>query len=332
MDLYAIPIHHIGGVKVPSNKRENRELKAGLEEDDNEDIAYLNFKLVWPMIATSAVSTVFLILTVLSMNVNPHTSFENFSLNKLFFSYGKNVGFCNNTHPYEPGMYPSLLRHVELKVLCNIFFRVAVCVPLAIRLFMAMLLRNESHSDAEIATNVFKRTANEVAQILGFIGPLALSLFSIITIRFDFPDVYRMCFSTYIVTTTVYMVLRFGLSFGRVNQECWDSVSVYLKGICMLIFIWTSSKFLDLHLRFIQETGCHGYVSPRDALNEYFCWGSYFVFHLTSLIDIRDIRFICYPRTGAGECETLKPENFKKGGKYEHCRSYELRQRQLLGR
>lgn len=82
---------------------------------------------------------------------------------------------------------------------------------------------------------------------------------------------------------------------------------------------------------FINDPGCHGYVSERDAFTEYIALGSYLVFNLTHLIDIRDVRFICYPRTCSGECEPLKPENFKPGGKYEHCRAFELRQRQLRG-
>jgi hypothetical protein len=39
--------HQLPGVKIPTNKHENRALKAGLDEDDNEDIAYLNFRLIW---------------------------------------------------------------------------------------------------------------------------------------------------------------------------------------------------------------------------------------------------------------------------------------------
>ena len=64
---------------------------------------------------------------------------------------------------------------------------------------------------------------------------------------------------------------------------------------------------------------------------EYLALLSYLFYHLTHLIDIRDIRFICYPRTCSGECEPLQPENFKPNNKYEFCRSFELRQRQLLG-
>ncbi|VDM58505.1 unnamed protein product [Angiostrongylus costaricensis] len=60
---------------------------------------------------------------------------------------------------------------------------------------------------------------------------------------------------------------------------------------------------------------------------EYVMIVAYFVFHLTSLIDIRHISFICYPRTCSGECEPLDPKNFVKQAKYEHCRAYEYQQR-----
>jgi hypothetical protein len=43
------------GVKVPSNKYENRILKAGLEEDDNEDIAYLNIRLLWLVLSNNLI-------------------------------------------------------------------------------------------------------------------------------------------------------------------------------------------------------------------------------------------------------------------------------------
>lgn len=72
-------------------------------------------------------------------------------------------------------------------------------------------------------------------------------------------------------------------------------------------------------------------VHPKDAFTEYVMLTTYLLFQLTHLIDIRDIRFICYPRTCSGECEPLRPANFAVGGKYEHCRAYELRQRELLG-
>lgn len=34
-------------IKVPADKQENRALKDGYVEEDNEDIAYLNCSLMW---------------------------------------------------------------------------------------------------------------------------------------------------------------------------------------------------------------------------------------------------------------------------------------------
>jgi hypothetical protein len=104
-----------------------------------------------------------------------------------------------------------------------------------------------------------------------------------------------------------------------------------LKIICTICFSLTASNFYDRHQVFIDDPGCNGYVNSRDAFAEYLALTSYFMFTLTQLIDIRDARAICYPRSSSGECEPLNPENFKVGGKYEHCRAYELRQRQLKG-
>lgn len=89
-------------------------------------------------------------------------------------------------------------------------------------------------------------------------------------------------------------------------------------------WIWWSLNPFNLLIHHIS-------VPPTDAFVEYLVVATYMTFHLTMLIDIRDIRFICYPRTCSGECEPLKPENFEKNGKFEFCRSYELRQRQVLG-
>lgn len=34
-------------IKRPKSSKENQSLKEGLIENDNEDIAYLNFRLIW---------------------------------------------------------------------------------------------------------------------------------------------------------------------------------------------------------------------------------------------------------------------------------------------
>ncbi|KAI6215459.1 hypothetical protein M3Y94_00387300 [Aphelenchoides besseyi] len=323
--------HRLPGVKVPSNKLENRALKAGHEEDDNEDIAYLNFRLIWPVALTTALSVLFLAIAIGTMEALPHVAFERFALNQLFYMYGKFRGFCNNTIPYEEGMYPSILRQVEMKVLTNIFFRVAVCVPMAVRIFVALVIRNNVRMDEFTMRHDVFRIFNEIAGVAAIIEVLSLGLFAIVTIRFDFPELYRLAFNCFIICVTIYMYMRTLLSLVPQSNEFLDNISLIVKFLCTLSFSWTASKFYETHQAFINDPGCHGYVSQKDAVTEYIALGSYFIFHLTQLIDIRDIRFICYPRTCSGECEPLKPENFQPNGKYEHCRAFELRQRQLMG-
>jgi hypothetical protein len=113
------PPHQLPGVKIPTNKNENRALKAGLDEDDNEDIAYLNFRLIWcvliftrnfihmssnfilnnatfrPVGFSTFLSLVFLGIAIGTMEALPHVAFERFALNQLFYTYGKFRGFCN---------------------------------------------------------------------------------------------------------------------------------------------------------------------------------------------------------------------------------------------
>lgn len=59
-------------------------------------------------------------------------------------------------------MYPSLLRQVEMKVLTNIFFRIAVCVPMAMRIFIALIIRNNVRLDSFTMRNDVFRVFNEV--------------------------------------------------------------------------------------------------------------------------------------------------------------------------
>lgn len=84
-------------------------------------------------------------------------------------------------------MYPSILRQVEMKVLTNIFFRVAVCVPMAVRIFVALVIRNNVRNDEFTMRNDVFRIFNEIAGIAAIIEVLSLGLFAIITIRFDYP-------------------------------------------------------------------------------------------------------------------------------------------------
>lgn len=60
-------------------------------------------------------------------------------------------------------MYPSFMRQVEMKVLTNIFFRVAVCVPMTIRIFVALVIRNNVRQDEFTMRNDVFRIFNEIS-------------------------------------------------------------------------------------------------------------------------------------------------------------------------
>uniref|UniRef100_A0A183C897 Transmembrane protein n=1 Tax=Globodera pallida TaxID=36090 RepID=A0A183C897_GLOPA len=59
---------------LPASKEEHRAIKEAFnfEEDDNEDIAYLNFPLIWPVGIVSALSMGFFLFAFSAMELNDH--------------------------------------------------------------------------------------------------------------------------------------------------------------------------------------------------------------------------------------------------------------------
>ncbi|KAL3094606.1 hypothetical protein niasHT_023920 [Heterodera trifolii] len=317
-------------IKVPITREEHRAIKeaANFKEDDNEDIAYLNIPLLWPVGIVSVFSMCFFLFAFSAMELNEHLSFERYALNQLLFTYGKTLGFCNNTMPYERGMWPSFLRQVEMKVLTNVCFRVSVCVPMAIRIFVAFIIRNLYRSNSLLLRrNALMHYLNEISASVATVEVFSLSLFSIITIRFDYAHFYNAMFGTFILSATFYMFLRSMLTFSADELEPIEQLTGAVRLVCCILFTWTASQLFQIHQRFIYHTGCHGYVRPGEAITEYIALIAYAIFSLLQLVDIRYVRFICYPRTSSGECEPLRPENFEPGAKFEHCRAFEWIQR-----
>uniref|UniRef100_A0A7E4VVQ8 Transmembrane protein n=1 Tax=Panagrellus redivivus TaxID=6233 RepID=A0A7E4VVQ8_PANRE len=320
-------------VKEPTDREEERALKNGLIEDDNEDIAYLNFSLLWPIGILSALSVGFFALALITQESIEHITEMRPALNQFWLAYGKAFALCTDHFKYKDEYFPSILRQIEIKVLTNVFFRVAVCVPMAARIFVAILVRNNQRSENENSVNQLFKIVNEAAVYVAAIEILSQGMFAIVTIRLDFNYIYRHSFTIFAITSSMYMLMRTILLFPNANQESEpiDTIATLLKAICAIVYCWTISQFYPTHMNFIVAPPCHGYVPKGQAILEYIMVAAYLIFHLSSLVDIRFIRFICYPRTCSGECEPLKPENFSKNGKYEFCRSYELRQRQVMG-
>uniref|UniRef100_A0A915LLY7 CWH43-like N-terminal domain-containing protein n=1 Tax=Meloidogyne javanica TaxID=6303 RepID=A0A915LLY7_MELJA len=312
--------------RIPKNAKENQEIKeaANFVEDDNEDIAYLNIPLIWPIAGFSAFSFIFFVAAFAFMELIEHLSFERFALNQLLYTYGKTLGFCNNTIPYERGMWPSFLRQVELKVLSNVCFRVSVCVPMAVRIFVSFIIRNSYRDYQLVLSNPLMQWMNELSAPIAIVEVFSLGLFSIITIRFDYPYLHESMFGTFIFSSTMHMFVRTILTFCKDHLEQIDLCAGTGRLLCCLLYAWTSSQLFQTHQMFIHMPGCHGYVRPSEAITEYIAIFSYGFFSLLQLVDIRNVRFICYPRTCSGECEPLKAENFNvPGGKYQYCRAFE---------
>uniref|UniRef100_A0AC35GTA3 Uncharacterized protein n=1 Tax=Panagrolaimus sp. PS1159 TaxID=55785 RepID=A0AC35GTA3_9BILA len=104
-------------IKIPKNEVEEKELKNGLLEDDNEDIAYLNFRIIWPVSICSGVSVFFMFLSIVFMESKDHYTDNRFALNQIWLTYGKLLTLCTDKYPFEDGMLPSILRQVEVKVI-----------------------------------------------------------------------------------------------------------------------------------------------------------------------------------------------------------------------
>ncbi|KAL4001799.1 putative integral membrane protein [Acanthocheilonema viteae] len=111
-----------------------------------------------------------------------------------------------------------------------------------------------------------------------------------------------------------------------------DRISVIIKLLSLIAFGIVTPQVTIFHNIFIDSPTCHYYVPPYHALCEYILIISNALFHLTMITDTRNLRFLMCPRACSGECEPMNSENFRKGGKFEYCRSqYHINKKRLMG-
>ncbi|KAK5983756.1 hypothetical protein GCK32_008741 [Trichostrongylus colubriformis] len=317
--------------ETPRSRRENRLLKQGFVDDNNEDLSYFHFSVLWPAAACALFSMTFFIVAIAASLHTDYIPTEKEIKRSFFAAYGSSFYQCNSTLPMPVNGLPSILNLFEINVTGNILFRLCVCIPMVVRLFItnchSELLRveNEQHP-------FFFRVSIEVLPLLTFIEVFALALFSIITVHFDFPEVNRFCKIVFVIAAGTSMVVTTAIqySFSRSSQQRLDHISATLKVICACAFCYLAPQFFQHNHSAISFPICFSYVSRVYAVMEYVIIAAYATFQLTSLIDIRHITFVCYPRTCSGECEPLDPQNFVRGAKYEHCRAFEYQQRRVL--
>uniref|UniRef100_A0A0K0ECE4 Post-GPI attachment to proteins factor 3 n=1 Tax=Strongyloides stercoralis TaxID=6248 RepID=A0A0K0ECE4_STRER len=318
----------------PKTRDEKEELKYGFVEDDNEDIAYLNLRLIIPVIITYILSGICLFFSIylgINEEIYDSTPKNNLKGDIYLLKYGSLKYICKDRNPQKPNEIPSFLRLIELKSKTNMWLRYCVITPWMIRFFVNYCCKKLLDDHPMIKNNIIASTLNSILPYIIFFEIFFCSLFSIITIRHDFPEVMNISLHMFIYISIIYMLIHFFLSALTLSENFSfiDVTSLMIKFISGSIFCYFGHTVVNYHVTFIVELSCHPYVPYEIAISEYIALGGYVLYHFIHITQIRNIRFICYPRTSSGECEPICSENFIKGGKYEHCRSYELRQRQL---
>uniref|UniRef100_A0A915CX88 CCHC-type domain-containing protein n=1 Tax=Ditylenchus dipsaci TaxID=166011 RepID=A0A915CX88_9BILA len=199
-------------LKKKALKKMHKYEQKDQEEDDNEDLAYLNFALIWPVGITSLISIGFFLLSFASMEMVEHLGFELYAVNQYAITYGKSILLCNNTVPYQKGMLPSFLRQLEIKVTTNMFLRASVCVPMTIRIFVAWCIRKTVYEQPLTQKNPLVAYLNDAAAVIAVVEVLSLALLSMVTIRFDYPKLFKLMFGSFILSASIYMSVRTMLS------------------------------------------------------------------------------------------------------------------------
>ncbi|VDN03563.1 unnamed protein product, partial [Thelazia callipaeda] len=294
-------------------------------EDSNDNLSYINCRLVVPSVIFAIISIMAISLGITLGHFYDLKRKEEGNIPTWLNASGWYSNHCqNSTSVTVPEKYlPSILRILELTVQANVLFRVATCIPNSLRIFQSYLNSvMNSYFCPDIKEWRWYRICNTITPILLLFEVSACTVFSINTIRQDY-QIYKIAFHCFLMSALMHMVTSTAAAIYRTNKkfEIIDRISVMIKLISFITFGTTAPKVAVTHNSFINLPGCHYYVPAYQALFEYALIVSNAAFHLTAIIDTRNLRFLLYPRTCSGECEPLSPRNFQKGGKFEHCRS-----------
>uniref|UniRef100_A0AC35TP50 Post-GPI attachment to proteins factor 2-like n=1 Tax=Rhabditophanes sp. KR3021 TaxID=114890 RepID=A0AC35TP50_9BILA len=322
------------GVICPKNAKHKTLLSEGLEEDDNEDIAYINIRLIYPVLVTYGL-VIFCITMAIYLGHNEQimdlAPRNNPTRNIFLLRYGSLRYICKDNNLPKPDSWPSMLRMFELKAKMNTWIRYAVVIPIMIRFLITCCSKKNRSENEWIIKYKFLTIINNSTPYIIFFETLFCSLFSIITLRHDFPEITNICLHMFVYLAIVYMFIHAILSFlAKPNSSTIiDHFSIGAKVVSFVVFVWFIPKVLQYEIFFMTNLQCNEYVPFHVAFSEYMVFIAYITYHASHITEIRHVRFQCYPRTSSGECEPIRQENFAKDGRYAHCRSYELRQRQL---
>ncbi|RCN47719.1 hypothetical protein ANCCAN_06183 [Ancylostoma caninum] len=124
-------------VRVPRSRRENKSLKEGFVDDNNEHLSYFNFPVLWPATACALFCTTVFGAGVAGSLYTDYVPTE-LELKRTFFArYGSSHFTCNTTLPFPENGIPSILNLFEINVIGNVLFRLCVCIPMVVRIFIS---------------------------------------------------------------------------------------------------------------------------------------------------------------------------------------------------
>ncbi|KHN89144.1 Uncharacterized protein C14B9.3 [Toxocara canis] len=276
-------------VVVPKTKEERDKVKDRYVEDINDQYAYLDFRLLIPSCMFAALSVLVLLWAI---SLSYYFDAERFRTNNI--TAWLNVTewaerACNMTFNDIPEHWlPSVLRIFELSVQGNVLFRIAAIVPIAIRLFHSYITK-ATNTLEKANNNPIYRLCNTAAPYLLLAELSSCALFSIITIRFDFPEFHRTAMFAFVISGTLHMLAHTATSLWKVtnDQKAIDQLSSAVKVVSFIGFGFAAPQFLNFQQKFIDFPNCHSYVPPFHAICEYLMFICNGGFHLTTLIDNR---------------------------------------------
>lgn len=248
----------------PKTRDEKEELKYGFVEDDNEDIAYLNLRLIIPVIITYILSGICLFFSIylgINEEIYDSTPKNNLKGDIYLLKYGSLKYICKDRNPQKPNEIPSFLRLIELKSKTNMWLRYCVITPWMIRFFVNYCCKKLLDDHPMIKNNIIASTLNSILPYIIFFEIFFCSLFSIITIRHDFPEVMNISLHMFIYISIIYMLIHFFLSALTLSENFSfiDVTSLMIKFISGSIFCYFGHTVVNYHVTFIVELSCHPY-------------------------------------------------------------------------
>uniref|UniRef100_A0A0N5AF00 Frag1/DRAM/Sfk1 n=1 Tax=Syphacia muris TaxID=451379 RepID=A0A0N5AF00_9BILA len=310
---------------------EKIQTKLGYVDNMSDALAYVNFPLLIPGAVTAVLSVLFVVLATVMAYYSEQQRFTDHTMTRWLSNGGGGVKFrneCMTVYKHLPkNSLPSLLGLYEVTAIGNTLFRVATCIPVAIRVFLSIARRSLSllYQPNSLQLRIFLNASI----LFGFVEMISAALLSIMTIRQDFPNAHRQALVTFAISAALHMVFETVSQFYKdVTQfEKADRISAMLKVIAMAAFLLAAPEFVHSHQLYSYKLPCHAYIPSYSALCEYVVFIAVTVFHTTALIDNRDLRIVCYPRTASGECEPLHPPNYESDDNSRYLGTWGLNQR-----